>query len=224
MTLSIVARCARTGQFGVAAMTAVPAVGKLLDHAAARTGAIATQARLNPYLGIDGLRLLRQRLSAADVLALLVRADPRIEARQVGIVDASGRTATFTGSECLPYAGALEGEGFSVQGNRLTGHATLERAAQAFRQHEKLPLAERLIEGLCAADSVGGDRHGEESASVCVVDTEEYPVWDIRVDHHPRPISELRRLHAIFLARVLPEILRMPTRLHPGGDDSESSV
>jgi uncharacterized Ntn-hydrolase superfamily protein len=202
-------------------MTAVPAVGKLLAHALAQTGAVATQARVNPYLGIDGLALLRQRLCAEEVLSQLMRADPRIEARQLAVIDAAGRTATFTGSECIAWAGALEGEGFSVQGNRLAGHAVLDAAASAFTAHASLPLPERLIAALFAADAAGGDRHEEESASVYVVDMEDYPLWDIRVDQHDTPLVELRRLYEVFRARLLPEILRMPTRGNPGGAPDE---
>ena len=224
MTLSIVARCARTGQFGVGAMTAVPAVGKLLAHAAARTGAVATQARVNPYLGIDGIALLRQRLCAADVLAALKRADPRIEARQLAVIDAAGRTATFTGSESIAWAGALERDGFAIQGNRLAGPPVLEAAAGAFARCASLSLPERLIEGLFAADAAGGDRHEEESAAVYVVDLEDYPLWDIRVDQHETPLLELRRLYDVFRERLLPEILRMPTRRNPAGESDESEV
>jgi uncharacterized Ntn-hydrolase superfamily protein len=224
VTLSIVARCMRTGQFGVGAMTAVPAVGKLLAHAAARTGAVATQARINPYLGSDGIALLRLRLCADDVLAMLKRADPRIKARQLAVIDAAGRTATFTGSECVQWAGALEGDGFAVQGNRLAGRTVLEAAAEAFTRHASLSLPERLIEALFAADAAGGDRHEEESAAVYVVDLEDYPLWDIRVDQHETPLLELRRLHGIFRERLLPEILRMPTRANPSGAPDESEA
>jgi uncharacterized Ntn-hydrolase superfamily protein len=205
-------------------MTAVPAVGKLLAHAIARTGAIATQARVNPYLGIDGLTFLRQRLCAEDVLERLKRADPRIEARQLAVIDAAGRTAAFTGAECIAWAGAFQGAGFSVQGNRLTGRSVLEASASAFTRDPSLPLPERLIAALFAADAVGGDRHDEESASVYVVDSEEYPLWDIRVDQHETPLLELRRLHEIFRERLLPEILRMPTRQDPAGDPAESDA
>jgi uncharacterized Ntn-hydrolase superfamily protein len=224
VTLSIVARCPRSGQFGVAAVTAVPAVGKLLAHAAARTGAVATQARTNPYLGLDGLALLRQRLAAQEVLHTLMRSDPRIEARQVAVIDAAGRVASFTGGECTPWAGSLEGEGFSIQGNRLAGHQVLDAAAAAFGAHADQDLAERLIAALSAGDAAGGDRHHEESASVYVVDTEDYPLWDIRVDQHREPLHELQRLHRIFRERLLPEILRMPTRANPGGSTDESEV
>lgn len=205
-------------------MTAVPAVGKLLAHAVARTGAVATQARVNPYLGIDGIGLLRQRLCADDVLATLKRADPRIESRQLAIIDAAGRTATFTGAECMGWAGSLEAEGFAVQGNRLAGRKVLEGAADAFTRHASLSLPERLIEALCAGDAAGGDRHEEESAAVYVVDLEDYPLWDIRVDQHETPLVELRRLHRVFNERLLPEIQRMPTRANPAGAADESDA
>jgi uncharacterized Ntn-hydrolase superfamily protein len=224
LTLSIVARCSDTGQFGVAAITAVPAVGKLLAHAAAGVGAVATQARVNPYLGIDGIALLREQLSADEVLQRLKAGDPRIEARQLAIVDAGGRTAAFTGSECLTWAGALAGEGFSVQGNRLAGPAVLEAAAEAYRQHAAMPLPARLIEALVAGYMAGGDRHDEESAAVYVVDTEDYPLWDVRVDQHAQPLAELRRLYAVFRERLLPEILRMPTRENPAGAPEEHDI
>jgi uncharacterized Ntn-hydrolase superfamily protein len=205
-------------------MTAVPAVGKLLAHAAARTGAVATQARTNPYLGLDGIALLKQRLCAADVLLALKRADPRIEARQVAVIDAAGRSASYTGSECTPWAGSLEGGGFSIQGNRLAGRQVLEAAAAAFERHPEEDLALRFIDALQAADAAGGDRHEEESACVYVMDLEEYPLWDIRVDHHPEPLVELRRLHRVFREQLLPEILRMPTRMNPAGADEESEA
>ena len=205
-------------------MTAMPAVGKLLAHAAPRTGAVATQARTNPYLGLDGIALLHQRLSAEDVLRTLKHADPRIEARQVAVIDAAGRTASFTGAECTPYAGALESEGCSIQGNRLAGHQVLEAALAAFQMHEQKELPERMIEALCAGDAAGGDRHEEESASIYVVDVEDYPLWDIRVDQHDQPLLELRRLHRVFRERLLPEILRMPTRENPGGKVDESEA
>lgn len=224
MTLSIVGRCARTGQLGIAATTAVPAVGKLLAHAAARVGAVATQARVNPYLGIDGLKLLRQRLCAADVLAALCRADPNIESRQLGIIDGAGRACAFTGKQCLPWAGSRTGDGYTVQGNRLAGAHVIDVGAEFFERHSQLTLAERLLRALGAAEDAGGDRQGEESAALYVVDEEEYPLWDIRVDQHRDPLTELERLYPIFLERMLPEIERMPTRKQPAGAVDERDV
>jgi uncharacterized Ntn-hydrolase superfamily protein len=224
MTLSIVARCSRSGQFGVAAATAMPAVGKLLTYAAPRIGAVATHARINPYLGIDGLRLLRRRLAAGDVMEFLKRSDPHIQARQLAIVDMAGRAAAFTGNECPDWAGHLEGEGFSAQGNRLAGPEVVKAAAEAFRQSEGRDLAGRLVEALEAGDAEGGDTKGEESATIYVVDTEEYPLWDVRVDLHDDPVAELRRLYQIFRERLLPQMLELPTRRNPAGGSREKSV
>jgi uncharacterized Ntn-hydrolase superfamily protein len=224
MTFSIVARCPRSGQFGVAAATAMPAVGKLLSHAAAGAGAVATQALVNPYLGLDGLALLRQGLSAKEVLERLKATDPCMELRQCALIDAQGDSLCWTGDKCLPWAGSLSGEQFSVQGNRLVGPQVLDAVAEAFRHAEKRPLIERLIEALAAGDRCGGDRHGESSAVIYVVDQEAYPLWDIRVDHHLDPVAELRRLHDVFAREVLPEILAMPTRDNPAGLAAEDSV
>ncbi|RRV25806.1 DUF1028 domain-containing protein [Pseudomonas sp. ALS1279] len=224
MTFSIVARCPRSGQFGVAAATAMPAVGKLLSHAAAGAGAVATQAQVNPYLGLDGLALLRQGLSAKEVLERLKDTDPCMELRQCALIDAQGDSLCWTGDKCLPWAGSLSGEQFSVQGNRLVGPQVLDAVAEAFRHAEKRPLIERLIEALAAGDRCGGDRHGESSAVIYVVDQEEYPLWDIRVDHNLDPVAELRRLHKVFAREVLPEILAMPTRDNPAGLAAEDSV
>ena len=224
MTFSIIARCPRTGQFGVAAATAMPAVGKLLTHAAAHVGAVATQAQINPYLGIDGLRFLRQFSPAAEVLERLRRTDPCMSQRQCAVIDSKGRTACWTGEKCLPWAGSIAGEQFCVQGNRLKGREVLEAACDAFRQHERLPLVERLMEALAAGDAQGGDRHGESSATVYVVDHEAYPLWDIRVDHHRDPFAELRRLHEVFAREVIPEILAMPTRANPAGAAGEETI
>jgi uncharacterized Ntn-hydrolase superfamily protein len=221
MTFSIIARCAETGQIGIAAATAVPAVGKLLTHASAGVGAVATQAKLNPYLGIDGVRLLEQGRSAEEVRDILARGDPRAGQRQFAVLDRSGHTAVWTGDQCIQWAGARASEGVSVQGNRLAGPHVVEAALQCFRESAGKPLDERLMEALEAGDRAGGDRHGDRSATIYIVDKEEYPLWDIRVDAHPEPFAELRRLHDVFSRSVVPEILGMPTRANPAGEASE---
>ncbi|MFN3536018.1 MAG: DUF1028 domain-containing protein [Brevundimonas sp.] len=224
MTFSLVAHCARTGQFGVAAVTGVPAVGKLLTHAAAGVGAVATQARVNPYLGIDGLKLLGLGLSAEAVRDALLTTDPAIRFRQFAVIDRVGRTATFTGDACLDWCGSLQRDGFSVQGNRLAGSQVLERTADRFETLRDQPLADRLLEALAEGVAAGGDAKGEVSATIYVMDTEDYPLWDIRVDDHPEPITELRRLHDVFRDKVVPEIKSMPTRENPAGEEGEVPI
>jgi uncharacterized Ntn-hydrolase superfamily protein len=212
MTFSIVARCDRTGQFGVGAMTAMPAVGKFLTHAWPRTGAVATQALVNPYLGIDGINALCEGLKADAVVERLVASDPKIERRQFAVVDAAGRTAARTGSECLPWADHREGNGFCVLGNRLEGAGVLDALEKAFAATAALGLADRLVEALAVGYAAGGDKKTECSATIYVVDTEEYPLWDIRIDEHDDPIEELRRVHTVFGRDLYQHILEMPKR------------
>lgn len=224
MTFSLVARCPDSGHFGIAAATAVPAVGKLLTHAEGGVGAVATQAKLNPYLGIDGIRLLQYGRPATEVRDILAAADPRAQTRQFAVLDREGRTATWTGADCIPWAGAIERENLSVQGNRLTGPDVLTEVVGAYEASAGKPLDERLMEALEAGDSVGGDKEGERSATIYIVGREEYPLWDIRVDAHPDPFTELRRLHDIFARKLIPEIRRMPTRANPAGEAEEHNA
>ena len=224
MTFSIVARCPRTGEFGVSATTALPAVGKLLTHASPNAGAVATQARLNPYLGIDGIRLLRNGLSAEQVILALQHTDPRMDRRQLGVVDREGRTAIWTGEGCKGWAGGQTHRDFCVQGNRLEGPQVVDAAVRTFRESEDAPLVERLVKALAAGMAAGGDRKEERSASVYVVATEEYPLWDIRVDDRDDPLAELVRLHGVFARDLHAHIRRMATRLNPAGVFEDGDV
>jgi uncharacterized Ntn-hydrolase superfamily protein len=212
MTLSIVARCARTRQFGIAAATEMPAVGKLLTHAFPRYGAFATQALINPYLGIYGCQLLSLSVSAQGAVDTVLEDDDQRQDRQIAAVDKEGRSAAFTGQNCLPYAGSLQGSGFTVQGNRLAGRQVLQEMADAFEEKPEAELVHRMIAAIAAGISAGGDRHGERSSTVYIVDGEEYPLWDIRVDDHDDVIGELKRLEGVFRRELYPHILKMPTR------------
>lgn len=213
MTLSIVARCPRTRQFGVAAATEMPAVGKLLSYAYPRYGAVATQALVNPYLGIDGCKLLSLSVSAQSTIDTVLEDDAQRQERQLGVVDKEGRAAAFTGANCLPFAGSIQGPDHSVQGNRLAGREVLEAMSEAFLAAPGDELVHRLIAAVSAGVRVGGDRHGERSANVYVTADEEYPIWDIRVDDHDDVVAELVRLEAVFRAELYPHILDMPERL-----------
>lgn len=212
MTLSIVAKCPDARQFGVAAVTEMPAVGKFLSYAFPGYGAFATQALINPYLGIDGCKLLSLSVSAQSTVDNVLEDDGEREQRQVAAVDKEGRSAAFTGKECLPYAGSLQGPNFSVQGNRLAGPQVLEAMAEAFRKDTGAELVHRLIDAVAAGVAAGGDKEGENSANVYIVGEEEYPLWDIRVDDHRDPVAELRRLEGVFREELYPHILNMPSR------------
>ena len=212
MTFSIVAKCKRTGQFGVGAMTAMPAVGKFLTHAWPRTGAIATQALVNPYLGIDGIAELREGLDADQVAESLKQDDPEIERRQFAVVDRDGHVAAHTGKECLSWAGHRPGDGYCVLGNRLEGPQVLDALEETLLATSELRLADRLVDALAAGYAAGGDKKRERSATIFVVDSEEYPLWDVRIDEHDDPVAELRRVHAVFGRDLYQHILEMPKR------------
>lgn len=212
LTFSIVAHCPRTGQVGVAAATAVQAVGKLACHAIANVGAIASQAATNPYLAYDGLRLLEKGISADDALRRVLATDRNAHSRQVGVVDMQGRTAAWTGQEAIPWAGHAAGRHCSVQGNRLAGPEVLERALASMHATESLDLAERLTLSILEGDKAGGDVKGERSINVLVFSTEEYALCDIRIDDHPSPMEELKRLFEVYRAKILPNVLGLPKR------------
>ena len=212
MTLSIVAKCPRTNQFGVAAATEMPAVGKFLSYAYPGFGAFATQALVNPYLGIDGCTLLSLSVSARGTVETVLDDDAERHRRQVAAVDKEGRAHAFTGEDCLPWAGHRTGRNVSVQGNRLTGPGVLDAMLQAFEQDPQAELVNRLIAAIAAGVEAGGDRAGERSANVYIVAAEEYPLWDIRVDDHPDVVSELRRLETVFRKELYPHVLEMPSR------------
>lgn len=212
MTFSINARCARTGQIGIAALTGVQSVGMLVCHAVPGIGSIASQALLNPYLAYDGLRLLQAGYSAEQVLERVLAADPEPHSRQLGIVDAQGRTAAWTGKQTIVWSGERAGSGFTTQGNRLAGPQVLERMAQTMKSTAHLDLAERLLRSLVAGAQEGGDVQGERSANVMVFGEEEYPLCDLRVDDHPDATEELQRLYKKYSQRVLPTVLRLPKR------------
>jgi uncharacterized Ntn-hydrolase superfamily protein len=166
-------------------------------------GAIATQSYANPRYGPDGLALLRQGHSAEEVIATLTSADEARSERQVGVVDGAGRAATFTGGGCHEWAGGRTGDCYAAQGNILVSEATVGALAATFEANAHLELAERLIECLAAAQAAGGDRRGQQSASLLVVQKDagygklSDTLVDLRVDDHERPIAELRRLFAL---------------------------
>ena len=178
------------------------AVGSVVPWAEPHAGAVATQAYANPRYGPDGLALLRQGLAAREVVRRLTDADDGRDERQLGVVDAGGGAATFTGTGCLDWAGGRTGPGYAAQGNILVSGATVDALAETFEESDG-SLAERLLLALAAAQAAGGDRRGQQSASLLVVERDggyaglSDVVLDLRVDDHERPIEELRRLHGL---------------------------
>lgn len=212
MTFSIAALCPRTGQIGIAATTAAQSVGKLACHALPGVGAFASQARLNPYLAYDGLRLLQRGATAEVALARVLSSDPEQQERQAGVIDRHGNIAAFTGAENIPWAGHVAGRLFVTQGNRLAGPQVLQSVVESMQGTEHLELAERLVLALRAGADAGGDVEGERSINVMVFADEEYPLCDIRIDDHDEPLIELERLFALYREEILPVVLGLPKR------------
>jgi len=198
MTFSIVARCPRTGMLGVTTSSKALAAGAVVPYVKSGVGGIASQSFTNPYLGIDGLTLLEQGLAAERALERLVESDQGRDLRQIAIVDRDGHTAAYTGDKCIPWAGQLEGGGFVCAGNILTGEEVVKAMALAFEASVDEELPERLLRALEAGQEAGGDRRGRQSAGIRVAHTEEYPYCDLRVDDHPDPVAELRRVFTLF--------------------------
>jgi uncharacterized Ntn-hydrolase superfamily protein len=198
-TFSIVARDPDKKEWGVAVASRVLAVGAGVPHAKAGVGAIATQSWANVTFGPRGLALLADGKSATETMKILLDADAERETRQVGIIDAKGETAIFTGKECAAWCGGKAGKNYACQGNLLAGAAVIDDMAAAF---EKTPgaLAWRLAAALEAAEAAGGDKRGKQSAAILVV--RDKAGWarmddrmiDLRVDDHESPVAELVRI------------------------------
>src|SRR4051794_38804629 len=217
MTWSIIARDSSTGRFGIAVATRFFAVGARVPHIAAGIGAVATQALVNPYYGIDGLTLLRAGKSPQQTIDLLKAGDSGHGARQVHVMDAAGRIAAYTGGECLEWCGHIEGEGFSVAGNMLTGAGVVEDTAATFAANPKLLFAQRLIAAMRAGEAAGGDRRGKQSAALLIHGSEEWSELDLRVDDHADPLGELERLEGVSRERWVQFRRFLPTRDNPAG-------
>ena len=220
-TFSIVAHDPASGMFGVAASTKFPAVGVLVPHTRSGVGAIATQARVNPLLGCDGLDLLERGHDAEETLEILLGSDPEPEKRQVGIVDTRGHIAAHTGAMTDPWRGHLVAQNCAVMGNLLVGEEVLLEMAVAFESSAEEPLAERLVRALEAGQAAGGDKRGRQSAAVRVMEGQPYPYLDLRVDEHPDPVVELRRIYEVAKREMLPLIEALPSRRNPKGDMGE---
>jgi uncharacterized Ntn-hydrolase superfamily protein len=205
-TYSICACDTGAGQWGVATQSKFLAVGSVVPWAEPAAGAIATQSYANPRYGPAGLALLRKGLPAAEVVERLTAADEGRDQRQLGVVDAHGGSASFTGPGCHDWAGGVAGTGYAAQGNILVSAATVDALAETFQATAGRPLAERLLACLAAAQAAGGDRRGQQSAALLVVERDggyaglSDALVDLRVDDDPQPVEELYRLHGIHEA------------------------
>jgi uncharacterized Ntn-hydrolase superfamily protein len=208
MTYSIVARDPQTGRFGVAVQSHFLGVGSTVPWLEAGVGAIATQASVNISFGPIGLELLRAGRSADEVVAALAASDQQAQVRQLGVVDARGRAAAHTGADCIPACGHLVGDGFTVQGNLLERDSCWPAMAAAYESAlaEGAPFVERLLRAMEAAEKEGGDVRGRQSAAIMVVSADlQQAAWrgrlmDMRIEDHPDPVPELRRIVTMQLA------------------------
>lgn len=206
-TFSIVGFDPETGDLGIAVQSKFFAVGAVVPWARARVGAVATQSHANTAYGPDGLALLSDGETAADVVARLTENDDGRSLRQLGIVDATGRAASFTGDACLPWAGGKTGEYYAAQGNILAGPEVVDAMASTFESTSG-DLGTRLVAALAAGQAAGGDARGRQSAALLVVRegggyggfNDRY--IDVRVDDHPTPIRELQRLLGLRRAQM----------------------
>ena len=213
MTFSIVGFDPETKELGIAVQSKFLGVGAVVPWAKAGVGAIATQAHANTSFGPDGLELLISGKSAAETLEILLKGDGEREARQIGIVDGNGQSATFTGKNCYEWAGGMAGKNFAAQGNILVSEKTVQALAKTFEQAEG-SLAERLLKALDAGQEAGGDSRGKQSAALLVVkENGGYGGYndrftDLRVDDHPEPIKELIRIYhlqQLYFSKTQPE-------------------
>ena len=201
-TFSLAACDAERGEWGVAVASRFLAIGALCAWAEPEVGAIATQSWIKASYGRDGLDLLARGASAPEALEQLVARDDGREQRQIGIVDGQGRTASFTGSACLEWAGDRTGSSYAAQGNMLVSAETLAALAETFEASSGSPLAERLLVALRAGQDAGGDRRGQQAAALRVVKRQGGYLGadiavDLRVDDHAYPLDELARLYEL---------------------------
>ncbi len=217
MTWSIVAQDPATGAVAVAVTTCAFAVGAHCPFLRAGVGAVSTQSMTNRYLGPAVLDGMARGLAPAAAIQGALAGDEGAALRQLHAVDMRGRSAAFTGGACVEWCGDIATAQASFAGNMLAGPAVLADSYAAFVAHAGLPLAERLLLALEAGEAAGGDRRGRQSAALKLATVEDFPDLDLRVDDHPHPLAELRRLYGVWQRDRAPFLADQPGRLNPSG-------
>jgi len=218
-TFSLIGRCERTGMLGVAIATSEMAVGSRCIHVAPNVGAVVCQASTNPRLGFLGLNLMRAGYSAPRALEQIAASDTHVERRQLGCLDVSGHAAGRTGAGNKPWAGHRAQPNVVAAANAVVGAGVVDAMFSSFEAKRERPLWERLLSALEAGKLAGGQPDGEQSAGLYVVDREPFALVDLRVDLHPEPVRELRRLADRYFPLVGYYSLRPFNPDVPGADD-----
>jgi len=224
MTWSLIARDPATGAFGIAVATKNFAVGARVPHIAAGVGAVATQALVNPFYGVNGVKLLGAGKSPDEIIKSLTESDEGRDQRQVHVMDASGRIAAHTGTACVDWCGHTRGEGFSIAGNMLAGPAVIEDTAKTYAANAALSFPRRLIAAMKAGEAAGGDKRGRQSAALLIYGEEEWPDLDLRVDDHADPLPELERLEKVSRERWVHFAKFLPSSKSPHGELDRTKI
>ncbi|MDB5401217.1 MAG: hypothetical protein QOF70_6913 [Acetobacteraceae bacterium] len=217
MTWSIVAHDPNSGAFAVAVATKAFAVGASCPFVRAGVGAVSTQSMTNRYLGPAILDAMARGLPPAAAIEGALAGDEGRGIRQVHAVDRNGRTAAWTGANCVEWCGNVSAGGISVAGNMLAGEPTVAATLASWKANQNLPMPDRLMAAMEAGEAAGGDRRGKQSAAMVMVTTEDFPDLNLRVDDHPEPLQELRRLLSIWKLEGVPRLGIAPSKANPSG-------
>ena len=217
MTWSIVVHDPDTNAFAVAVATKAFAVGASCPFVRSGVGAVSTQSMTNRYLGPAILDGMARGLAPAAAIEGALAGDEGKGLRQVHAVDRHGRTAAWTGANCVMWCGNVAGEGISVAGNMLAGAPTVAETLAAWQANDRVSITERLMLAMEAGEAAGGDRRGRQSAAMAMTTTEDFPDLDLRVDDHALPLVELRRLLEIWRLEGVPRLGAAPCKANPSG-------
>jgi uncharacterized Ntn-hydrolase superfamily protein len=217
MTWSIVAHDPNSGAFAVAVATKAFAVGASCPFVRAGVGAVSTQSMTNRYLGPAILDAMARGLPPAAAIEGALTGDDGRGIRQVQAVDRNGGTAAWTGGNCVEWCGNVSAGGISVAGNMLAGEPTVAATLASWKANRDLPMPDRLMAAMEAGEAAGGDRRGKQSAAMVMVTTEDFPDLNLRVDDHPEPLQELRRLLSIWKLEGVLRLGIAPSKANPSG-------
>ena len=217
MTWSIVAHDPNSGAFAVAVATKAFAVGASCPFVRAGVGAVSTQSMTNRYLGPAVLDAMARGLKPSAAIEGALAGDAGSGLRQIHAVDSQGRTAAWTGRNCVEWCGSVSAGGISVAGNMLAGEATVTATLAAWKANTALAMPDRLMVAMEAGEAAGGDRRGKQSAAMVMVTTEDFPDLNLRVDDHPEPLLELRRLLGVWKQEGVPRLGIAPSKANPSG-------